>query len=222
MVRYRADGNIVFIGRSDHQVKLRGFRIELGEIESLLVEHAGVRDAVVVVRENGDLDKRLVAYLIADGSDESLVLELRNFLRGKLPDYMVPSSFMLLEHLPLSANGKLDRRGLPEPGIVRAGLESDYVAARNEVEEQLIQIWQKLMKLESIGVHDNFFDLGGHSLLLTQVVSQMRSTMAIELSLSEMFRYPTVAALANKIELIRWTSQETLQDESVEDEVFIL
>ncbi len=220
--RYRADGNIEYIGRIDHQVKLRGYRIELGEIEAQLKGHAAVQDAVVVLRQQGELDRRLVAYVIARGSDESVVLELRNYLQSRLPEYMLPSAIMLLERFPLTANGKLDRGSLPEPGIVRAGLGSEYVAPRNETEEKLVQIFQELMELETVGVHDNFFDLGGHSLWFTQLVSQMRLKMDIELSLSEVFNYPTVAELATKIELLRWTSQADSQDQAADDEVFTL
>jgi acyl-coenzyme A synthetase/AMP-(fatty) acid ligase/acyl carrier protein len=221
LARYRADGNIEFLGRIDQQVKLRGFRIELGEIESTLADHEAVREAAVVIREDESGDQRLVSYVVADEFNAPSVTDLRAFVRSKLPEYMLPAAFMLLDRLPLTANGKLDRNALPIPDGEWQS-EETFVEPRSDLEWQLVEIWSEVLKLERVGVHDNFFDLGGHSLMATQVVSQIRETMGIELPLSEMFSYLTVAKLANKIEIIRWTSEEFTEDESEEDEEFML
>ncbi|MDH3276218.1 MAG: amino acid adenylation domain-containing protein, partial [Gammaproteobacteria bacterium] len=199
-VRYRRDGAIEYLGRFDHQVKLRGFRVELGEIESVLLRQRMVSDAVVVVHEDESGDKRLVAYVVADSSDAPSEADLRDFVAKRLPNYMVPSAFMMLDKLPLTANGKVDRKALPVPGDMRASLGAEYTAPRTELEQRLAQIWAGVLKLERVGVHDNFFDLGGHSLMATQVVSRIRGQLNVELPLSEMFGYPTVAELAPVLE----------------------
>ena len=151
----------------------------------------------------------------------AMIPRLRDDLKTRLPEYMVPSVFVLLESLPLSANGKVDRRALPMPGDVRAGLDAEYIAPRNEMEEHLVQIWADVLKLERVGVNDDFFDLGGHSLMATQVVSRIREQMNVDLPLSEMFGYPTIAELAHKIDMIQWSNQE-MDDELEEREVFKL
>ena len=198
-VRYREDGAIEFVGRRDNQVKLRGFRIELGEIEAALRRQAQVSDAVVVVREDTPGDKRLVAYVVAQGATEDLVEQLRSRLRESLPEYMVPSAFVMVEKLPLTPNGKVDRNALPAPEYA----EATYVAPRTATEEILAGIWAEVLKLERVGVHDNFFELGGHSLLATQVVSRVRHAFSVELPLREMFAAPTVAQLGVCIEALR-------------------
>jgi len=181
--------------------------VELGEIESALGQHPAVGEAVVLARED-DLNhrssslgtgKRLVAYVIANHGSTLYVNELRSFLKQKLPDYMIPSVFMLLETLPLTSNGKIDREALPAPGPSRPELEQSYQAARTPAEETLAVIWADVLKLESVGVHDNFFDLGGHSLLATQVISRVRSTFHAEVALRTLFERPTVAELAEAI-----------------------
>ncbi|MDH3276102.1 MAG: amino acid adenylation domain-containing protein [Gammaproteobacteria bacterium] len=219
LVRYRADGNIEYLGRIDQQVKLRGFRIELGEIESVLAGHEAVRDAVVVVRDDEPGEQRLVAYVVADGPDAPSVTDLRALMRSKLPDYMLPSAFMVLDRLPLTANGKLDRSALPMPEGERQSDET-LVEPRSDLERQLVEIWAEVLKLERLGIHDNFFDLGGHSLSATQVVIRIRKALQMELPVSQMFGYPTVAELAQKIELIHWTNQELDGGELDEREVF--
>ncbi len=201
-VRYRCDGAIEYLGRFDHQVKLRGFRIELGEIESVLLRQQVVSDAMVIVHEEEPGEKRLVAYVVADSSDAPSVVDLRDFVANSLPNYMVPSAFMVIDKLPLTANGKVDRKALPEPGEVRASLGAEYTAPRTELEQQLAQIWAEVLKLERVGVHDNFFDLGGHSLMATQVVSRIRVQLNAELPLSELFEHPAVAELATVLELL--------------------
>ncbi|MCP4659575.1 MAG: amino acid adenylation domain-containing protein, partial [bacterium] len=200
LVRWRSDGRIEFLGRIDHQVKIRGFRIELGEIEAMLDACPGVRQAVVLLRPDPSGDKRMVAYAATSG--RTTVAELRRLLGEKLPDYMVPAVFLLLEELPLLPSGKVDRRALPEPDW-RAE-EGTSVAPRSPVEEMLAEIWIEVLSADRIagrlGVHDDFFELGGHSLLAAQVISRVRVTFGVELPLRQLFEGPTVAALGESIE----------------------
>jgi amino acid adenylation domain-containing protein len=196
LARHRSDGNLEFLGRLDHQVKLRGFRIELGEIEAVLGGHPAVREAVVVVREDVPGDMRLVAYVVPDQEPAPTSREWRAFLQAKLPDYMIPSAFIRLDILPLTPNGKVDRRALPAPDQARPALEDAFVAPRTPVEEGLARIWSQVLGLEQVGVHDNFFELGGHSLLATRVISRLRDTFHVELPLRSLFEAPTVAGLA--------------------------
>jgi acyl carrier protein len=196
VARYLPDGTIEFLGRIDNQIKIRGFRIEPGEIESVLRQNPEVQDVVVLVREDDSGGTRLVAYVIPRQGKTFNTSELRHFLKEKLPDYMMPSAFVLLKNLPLTANGKVDFQALRSLEITRPDLEDAFVAPRTPVEESLARIWAELLGLEQVGVHDNFFDLGGHSLLVTQVVSRLRDTFAVELPLSNFFDAPTVADLA--------------------------
>lgn len=198
LVRYRSDGNIEFLGRIDQQVKIRGFRIELEEIESVMSQHPGVRETAIVVRENQPGNKCLVAYLVHK-LGQVTITELRSFLKEKLPEYMVPSVFVQLEALPMTPNGKVDRRALPVPQT-RFELEAAYVAPRTPLEQQLAEIWAQILGVETVGIHDNFFDLGGHSLLITQLFAQMRDTFKVNLSLRSLFKEPTVANVAETIE----------------------
>jgi len=204
LARYLSDGNIEFLGRIDNQVKIRGYRIELGEIESVLCQHPGVMEAVVVAREDVPGDKRLVAYLVA-ASQNSSVSELRGFLKAKLPEYMIPSASMFLESLPLMPNGKIDRKSLPAPDRHRDGLEQAYVALRSPTEEILAGIWAEVLKIEQVGIHDNFFELGGHSLLATRVVSRIRDSFRIDFPLRRIFETPTIAGLAEWLEKAKST-----------------
>ncbi|MBE4753752.1 amino acid adenylation domain-containing protein, partial [Corallococcus sp. ZKHCc1 1396] len=194
-----ADGNIEYLGRLDFQVKVRGLRIELGEIESALERHPQVRQAVVVVREDSPGDKRLVAYLVSPASQQPLsAADVRDFLKQQLPEYMLPAAFVLLETLPLTSSGKVDRKALPTPdGALTASVE--YVAPRNETEQKLAALWSEVLRVERVGVHDNFFELGGHSLLVTQVVSRIRASFGVELSLPTVFEASTLDALARAI-----------------------
>jgi acyl carrier protein len=189
----RPDGVIEFIGRVDFQVKIRGFRVELGEIEAVLSQHAAVREAVVVLSEEIPGDKRLVAYLVPFEPSPTIG-ELRRFLFDRLPDYMVPTSFVLLDALPLTPNGKVDRRTLPTPQLDRAHLETEYVAPRTPMEEKLAHIWADVLHVD-VGIYDHFFELGGHSLLATQVVSRIRDAFQVEISLQQLFDYPILADL---------------------------
>ncbi|HET6976573.1 MAG TPA: amino acid adenylation domain-containing protein [Pyrinomonadaceae bacterium] len=197
LVRYAEDGRLEYLGRTDHQIKLRGFRIELGEIEAVLRQHTQIRENIVLVREDEPGDRRLVAYLVA--SEEIPISDLRVFLRKKLPDYMVPSAFVRLEALPLTTNGKVDRKALPRPDGAASGARSNYVAPRAELERSLVKIWQQLLRVETVGVEDNFFDLGGHSLLLMRLVQEIQNSLGFEVALMEMFEHPTVASLARHL-----------------------
>jgi amino acid adenylation domain-containing protein len=195
--RWRADGSLEFLGRLDQQLKLRGFRIEPGEIESALGQHPGVRASVVVAREDSPGDVRLVAYVVPE-TVPPISDELRSFLEHRLPGYMVPDAIVFLAALPLTANGKLDRGALPAPDSAPGG-QDDYVAPQSPVEELLAGIWAGVLRLERVGVRDNFFAIGGHSLLATQVVSRIRTVTGVELPLRSLFEDPTVSGLAARV-----------------------
>ena len=205
--RFLENGNIEFLGRKDHQVKIRGFRVELGEIEAALVEHPKIRQAVVLVREDEPGDKRLVAYVVADQEAEEgdsgnkkaglRISELREHMLGKLPEYMVPSAHVELEKLPLTHNGKIDRKALPQPD--RDIPEEEYVGPQDATQETLCRLWQDVLRRDRVGIHDNFFKIGGHSLLAVQLTSRVRSAFAIEMPLSVLFATPTVARMAKHI-----------------------
>ncbi|MCL5996905.1 MAG: amino acid adenylation domain-containing protein, partial [Chloroflexi bacterium] len=202
-VRWRADGTLEFLGRSDHQVKVRGFRIELGEVEMSLSRHPDVREVAVVVREDIPGDKQLVAYLVpAHAGQTPPVSELRGFLKARLPDYMVPSAFVTLEALPLTPNGKLDRRALPAPDEIAAPGEA-YVPPHTPTEELLAGIWSQVLHRVKVSVTVNFFEMGGHSLLATQVISRVREICQVELPLRALFEAPTIASLAAMVEQAR-------------------
>ena len=200
LARYLPDGNIEFLGRIDNQVKIRGFRIELGEIEAVLRQNRAVQDAFVIDQEYDPGDKRLVAYVIPSQKQVLPTSQLRRYLKQKLPDHMVPSAFVLLEALPLTTNGKVDRRALPSPDSTRADLEEDFVAPRTPVEKVLAEIWTEVLGVERVGIHDKFLELGGHSLLAIRIVSRLRDTLKVELPISSLFASPTVAELAQRIE----------------------
>jgi amino acid adenylation domain-containing protein len=201
VVRWLPAGDLEYIGRADQQVKVRGYRIELGEIETVLASHAGVREAVVMAREDQGGERRLVAYIVANEGEPVLTVpEMRNHLREKLPQYMIPSALVVLAEMPLTPNGKVDRRGLPVPDGMRPELERAYVAPRSATEEIVAAIWAELLGVERIGIHDNFFELGGHSLLATQVISKVREMFGVEVALRAIFEEPSVAGLAQRVE----------------------
>jgi amino acid adenylation domain-containing protein len=211
--RYLPDGNIEYLGRIDHQVKIRGFRVELGEIEAVLGQHPGVQEVVVMAREDTPGNRRLVAYVVGDRQVTISISQLRTFLREQLPEYMVPSAFVLLDKLPLTANGKVDRRALPIPDKSREAAEA-FVAPRNAAEEIIAGIWSQVLDIKQIGVHDNFFNLGGHSLLATQVISRIRSAFQLELDqlpLRQLFETPTVAGLVEALARI-WSGMDVVED----------
>jgi amino acid adenylation domain-containing protein len=196
LARYLPDGNLDFVGRTDTQVKIRGARIELGEIEAVLGRHTSVREAVVLAREDAPGDKRLVAYVLPHRDHPPTTDELRDYLSKKLPENMVPSAFVLLEEFPLSPNGKVERRALPPPDTARPRIEEAFVPPSNHVEEVLANIWADVLKLDQVGVRDNFFRLGGHSLLATQVVSRVREALQVDISLPQLFDAPTIVGLS--------------------------
>ncbi|HEV3039101.1 MAG TPA: amino acid adenylation domain-containing protein, partial [Candidatus Angelobacter sp.] len=198
--RYRASGEVEFIGRSDHQVKIRGYRIELGEIESRLEEHAGVQKAVVVARENTPGEKRLVGYVVSKLGIELHVKELRGYLRQRLPEYMVPAVLMTLDQMPVTSNGKIDREALPLPQPQTALSEQGWVRPRNRFEETLCAIWAEVLRRESVGIRDNFFDIGGDSLLAVVLVFRIERAFSVKLPLMRIFEMSTIEKLAEYID----------------------
>jgi amino acid adenylation domain-containing protein len=207
-VRYRSDGNLVFQGRFDHQVKLRGYRIELGEIEAVLSEHAEVQEAVVVAKANASGEHLLVAYMVPRRQVSLNPSALRTFLRAKLPNYMIPAVFIQMDTLPLTPGGKVNRHALPTPGYERPELDTVFIAPRTPTEDLLMGIWGTVLGLERVGIHDNFFALGGHSLLATQVVSRIREAWQVEIPLRILFEVPTIAGLAAWIEAAHQSEQD--------------
>ncbi|MCG8348800.1 MAG: amino acid adenylation domain-containing protein, partial [Chloroflexales bacterium] len=217
LVRYRPDGCIEFLGRVDNQVQVRGFRVELGEVEAVLDYHPAVRESIVLAREDVTGHMQLAAYVSphsATGEDAPPdAAALRAFLAERLPDYMVPASFVVVDEWPMTPSGKVDRKALPTPELTQAERAKTYVAPRDLVEEDLARIWAEVLGVERVGVHDNFFDLGGHSLLATRLVSQLREAFAVELPLRRLFETPTVAGLAL---LIAQSQAEQAEDTDLE------
>ena len=197
LARFLSDGNVEYLSRTDDQVKVRGFRIELGEIEAALAGHPAVREAVVVVRAGGGGDKRLASYVVPADSSKPTVSELRAFLKERLPEYMIPSSYTMLESMPLTPSGKVDRKALPQADVSRPELEAGYVTPQTEAQQSVAAIWQEVLGLEQVGLYDNFFDLGGHSLLLAQVLAKLREVFPQEITMLDLFRHTTVDALTS-------------------------
>ena len=204
--RYLPSGAVEFVGRADHQVKIRGFRVELGAIAVALEQHPAVQDVVVRDYETALGDTRLVAYVIARQVPALSGSELRHFLRHKLPAYMVPAAFVMLDALPLTPNGKVDYQALPVPHTFAPDLHGPYTAPRSPVEQQLASIWAALLEVAQVGVHDNFFDMGGHSLLATRLLARIRQTWHVEVLLRDFFATPTIAHMAVLI-----TEQQAVQ-----------
>ena len=202
LARYWPDGNVEFLGRGDDQVKIRGFRIELGEIEAVLSQHPAVKQAVVLAQEDEHGDKRLVAYVVPHREQPTSPDALRTYLKQHLPDYMVPAALVTLAKIPLTSNGKIDRKALPPPEHAQAQTHA-YVAPATPTEEVVASIWAEVLRCDRVSTSDNFFDLGGHSLMATQVVSRIRRSLNIELPLRTLFECPTVASLASQIEKSR-------------------
>ncbi|HBZ82358.1 non-ribosomal peptide synthase/polyketide synthase [Brevibacillus parabrevis] len=194
LVRYLPDGNLEFLGRIDTQVKIRGYRIELGEIESALSQHPAIQEAVVIAWE-----QRLAAYMVAAGEAQPAAEELARYLKETLPDYMIPAGFVFMDAIPLTVNGKVDRRALPAPDWGILATRQEYVAPRTPTEEMVANIWAQLLSVEKIGVHDDFFERGGHSLLATQAISRLRQAFGVELPLRMLFDHPTTAAISTQI-----------------------
>ena len=204
--RYRPDGEVEFVARADNQVKIRGFRIELGEIEAALARHPAVREAVVVARTERSGEKRLAAYVVPHGAPAPPLPaagELQDFLRRRLPEYMVPPAWMELAKLPVTPNGKLDRKALPEPALARPDQAEVLVEPRGEVEQAIAAIWQEVLGVERVGAHEKFFQLGGHSLLLVRVHARLRERFGTELSMMDLFKYPDVELARPASEAIR-------------------
>ncbi|MGZ4135760.1 MAG: non-ribosomal peptide synthetase, partial [Tumebacillaceae bacterium] len=196
LARFLPDGSIQYLGRIDHQVKIRGYRVELGEIEVALTSHPTVREAVVTVSEEVPGLTRLVGYIVPENGQIPAGTELRTYLQERLPEYMVPSAFVVLSAFPLSANGKVDRRALPAPDENSLVREQDYVAPRTPVEEVVAMIWGEVLGLDRVGVCDNFFALGGYSLLGIQILSRVREAFDLDLSVGDLFDAPTVEGLS--------------------------
>ncbi len=203
LARYGAGGNVEFLGRGDDQVKVRGFRIELGEIEAVLARHAGVKQVVVLAREDAQGEKRLLAYVVPSRESSSTSQpvtgeDLRAYLKQQLPDYMVPQAVMVLGKLPLNANGKIDRQALPEPEQAQTARE--IVGPRNEIEQALLKVWQRVLNKQQVGVTDNFFELGGHSLMAVQLMGEIKKDMGKEIPLASLFQGATVEYLAHLLQ----------------------
>src|SRR5215216_131933 len=203
LVRYRSDGSLEFLGRRDDQIKVRGFRIEPSEIETTLCTHVSVHEAVVMLREDTPDEKRLVAYVRPRQGSSLTSTDLRNLLREKLPDYMVPSAFVLLDQFPFTPGGKIDRHALPPANNSHPELAETFVAPRNPIEEVVAGVWREVLNLSRVGTQDSFFDLGGHSLLATQVIARLREELHVEVQLRSFFETPTVAGLSAQIEKSR-------------------
>lgn len=231
LARYLPDGNLEYVGRADHQVKIRGFRIELGEIEAVLRQQPAVQDVSVVAREDAPGEKLLVAYIVPQSNSDlprepgkypqpeealstsDLIRELRSFLKERLPEYMVPSAFVLLAALPLTPNGKVDQRALPIPTNQRPVLETDYAEPKSGLEQTIAGIWQEVLNVERVGIHDNFFDLGGHSLLLTRAHAKLRTVLNREFPMITMFQYPTIDTLAKFLRPTSGAGKGALSDQ---------
>ena len=207
LARYLPDGDIEYLGRIDNQVKIRGFRIELGEIEAVLLSHPQVREAVVLVNESDrPEDRALVAYIVLN-DPTCATQSLREFVKRQLPDYMIPAYWLILDNLPLTSNGKIDRRALPLPNP-ELNRSIDYVAPDNPTQTAIAAIFGQVLKLEKVGINDNFFEIGGNSLQATQVISRLRESFALELPLRRLFEQPTVADLALAVTDIHATLQK--------------
>jgi amino acid adenylation domain-containing protein len=216
LARYFPDGNIEFLGRIDHQVKIRGFRIELGEIESVLTQHPGVEETVVIAREDEPGCKRLVAYVVPNQQyAPQNVNELRQFLQKKLPEYMIPGAFVPINEIPLTPNGKVNRLALPIPNQTRPNLDKAFIAPSNAIEFQLTEIWERVLGINSIGITDNFFELGGHSLLAVKLFTQIEQKLGQKLPLATLFHSPTIEELAKILSqennLVSWSSLVPIQ-----------
>jgi amino acid adenylation domain-containing protein len=206
LARWRGDGQLEFLGRKDHQVKVRGYRIELGEIEAVMREHGGVEQAVVVVGEEGGGEKRLVGYVMGKEGVSLEGVELKSHVRRKLPEYMVPSAVVVVEEFPLNANGKVDRGALARmEALGRGGGEREYEGPRTAVEEMLCGIWEEVLKVERVGIRDNFFDLGGHSLLALRVIARVRKALGVEVEIGYLFEQPVLSDFVRGVESARQT-----------------
>ena len=206
MARYLPNGDIEFLGRLDHQVKIRGFRIELGEIEAALRQHPAVNEAVVVDREDSPGDKRLVAYVVPAGGATAMTSELRSFLRERLPGYMVPSAFVTLETMPLTPNGKVNRRALPTPEKSDLAPKGQFTPPKDAIESELTKIWEEILRVRPIGVRDDFFELGGHSLLAVRIMHRAAQMFGKKIAAAALFQAPTIERLAAIFREKEWSA----------------
>ena len=221
LVKLLPSGDIDFIGRIDNQVKLRGFRIELGEIESVISFYPKVKNVIVLLREDSPGQKQLVAYMILHENDSLELSELKTFIRAKLPGYMVPVSFVILDEYPLTPSKKIDYKSLPIPEAKHKTLKSEYVAPRNDIEKELAEIISNLLNVKKVGIYDNFFDLGGHSLLATQFISRVKEVFNKDIELRSLFEKPTIAELSVIINDLEIDNEEVkiLQEERSEKSI---
>ena len=210
LARRLPDGNLEFLGRIDDQLKIRGFRIEVGEIENVLRQHPAARSVVVIGRDDASGEKQLVAYVVVSNDNRPTTADLRNFLKARLPEYMVPAAFVMLKSLPLTPGGKVDRRQLPPPEIERDGPDKEYVAPRTETERALVTIWEEMLDVRPIGIRDNFFELGGHSLMDARLVAQVERRMGVTLPLATIYHTRTVENLAVTVERKRSSTGNSL------------
>jgi len=208
LARFRADGRIEYLGRNDFQVKVRGFRIELPEIEAVLNESPEIADVAVIHEGSGD-DLRLIAYLVAEQEQRLSVNVIKDRLKSRLPGYMMPSAFIYLERLPLTPNGKVDRKRLPARNDERPDLQTAFTAAGTDTQKLLVALWQELLGIKTIGIHDNFFDLGGHSLLVVEMHARLQESLQRTFPVIELFRYTTIADLAEFLDV---GSETTVMD----------
>ena len=225
LARYEPDGTIAFLGRIDHQVKIRGYRIELGEIESVLATHPSVHHCVVVAREDTTDEKKLVAYIVPTADQRPVSHILRQFLKTKLPDYMMPSAFVLVEAMPLTPNAKVDRKALPVPTRENSAIEREYVAPRDQLEKDLVGIWEAILGIKPIGIADNIFDLGVDSLLAAQLFARIEKTVGKGLPPAPLFQAPTIESLAALLRVrdtrsSRWTSLVSIQPQGSKRPLF--
>jgi hypothetical protein len=197
--RKRPDGCLEHLGRKGLQVKIRGFRVELEEVEAILRLHPAIRESVVEARTDESENHRLVAYIILQQDEALTTTELSAYLRTKLPDYMVPSAFVIMNSLPLTPTGKIDRRALPQPDKAARDSKLPFVAPRNSVERELTEVWCEILGLDRVGIHDNFFDLGGHSISATQIVARLQRIFHLDLPLATLLVNPTVSGMAEVI-----------------------
>jgi acyl carrier protein len=214
--RHLPDGRIDYLGRFDHQLKVRGYRIEPGEIEAVFGQHPSVRDAVVIAREDTPGERRLVAYVVAREGQTLEAGDLRTFGKERLPQYMMPSAFVVSESLPLTPNGKLDRRALPAPEAGDAGTLAAYLPPQTEIERTITAVWQQVLGVGQVGLNDNFFDLGGHSLFMIQVQSKLRTALNRNISITDLFKYPSVSALARHLSGDTQQTSAALKDQRLE------
>jgi hypothetical protein len=209
--------SLEFLGRLDEQVKIRGYRVELGEIEAALRDHGAVQEAVVIVRGDVSPDSLIVAYLVKRKEAVLNLLDLRNHMQMKLPGYMLPSVYTTLDSFPLTSHGKIDRRALPDPDALRADLGHQYLPPRTAVEQSLCLIWARVLRLDQVGIEDDFFEFGGHSLLATQVISQVRRLFGVDVALRCMFENPRVAGFAEIVEAAH--REQTMSTDALLDRI---